>query len=232
MSESTKRPIDRLRDSAVSMQIDDGSEIVAMVAIGSVLHTVTGRGVYAIRLADDTDPGRSNPAIPNSQQRVLASGADDPLVAKLLLTAHRLFRRTYLGDAFDEGRAMLLAFELTKDVTAMAGIRSTLEKAQDEAMVAFRQAEHIGNDLKLPTIGNAEALFDAFAQKLGHAIDTLRKVARLLYDDMGKKWIDALAKLTLTQYGPEDSFAKYMSEVRPALLFMRELRNRVEHPRP
>lgn len=55
ISEPPQRPIDRLRDSALSMAIDspdDKSGIVATFEADSRLCIVTGSAVYAIQLSD------------------------------------------------------------------------------------------------------------------------------------------------------------------------------------
>jgi len=89
-----KRPIDSLRDSAMSMEIGpSGGRITEMVEIGERLHTVKTDSIYRIMLADEIDPGRTNINVPNSQQKVLDYGSDSPFVAKTLLTAKRYLRR-------------------------------------------------------------------------------------------------------------------------------------------
>jgi hypothetical protein len=92
-----QRPIDRLRDSAFSMQIgapEDG-RVCTMVDMGSSLYAVKERAVYAVQLADEVDPKRTNIAVPNTQQRLLSMGARNPEVARIFLTAHTLFKATY-----------------------------------------------------------------------------------------------------------------------------------------
>ena len=112
MSEPPKRPIDRQRDAAVSLKIDsadDKTGVVATFELDERLCMVTGKGVYAAQLADQTDPKRSNPAVRNSMQRLLAIGAEDVIVSRILLTAERLFKAAWLEVAFDEKRALSLA---------------------------------------------------------------------------------------------------------------------------
>jgi hypothetical protein len=86
-----KRPIDALRDSAKSMQVgEDGDDdaISEMFPIGAALHFIKQKSIYAIELADQIDPERTNPAIPDTQRKFLSIGASDPVVARTLLTAH------------------------------------------------------------------------------------------------------------------------------------------------
>jgi hypothetical protein len=235
MTDPPKRPIDRLRDSAVSMAIDspdDKSGTVATFEIDSRLCIVTGSGVYAIQLADQTDPGRTNPGIRNSMQRLLAIGADDMIVSRILLTAERLCKPAYLGHTFPEKRAVALAWQQTKDVAAMAKMATDFENDQNKIMAAYDGKRITPSQITLPTMEDAEHRFDAFAQKLGHAVNTLKEIARLFYPNLAAKWIDALTKLAADRYGEDAAFTKYFREVGKTLLFMRDLRNMVEHPKP
>jgi hypothetical protein len=78
------------------------SVVVAAFELESQLCTVTSYGVNGIRLADQTDPGRTNPAIRDSNQRLLKIGAKSPIVSRILLTAERLFNPAYLADRICE----------------------------------------------------------------------------------------------------------------------------------
>jgi hypothetical protein len=88
-----KRPIDRRREAAVMMDVgaaDDTGAIKEVFGIGGVLHIIKERGIYICKLADEIDPARTNPNIPNVQQRVLTYGTDSVLVRQTLLTAKKL----------------------------------------------------------------------------------------------------------------------------------------------
>ena len=73
------RPIDKLRDGAVSIEIrtpGDDSAISEMISTGDRLLVVKGKGIYEIKLADQVDPERTNISAPNTIQKVLPlSGA-------------------------------------------------------------------------------------------------------------------------------------------------------------
>lgn len=106
-NDAHKRPIDRVRDSAMSMKVgvpEDGA-IKEMFGLKDRMLFILERAIYAMQLADEIDPNRSNISIPNTQQKLLGRGAEDPLVAKTLLTAHTLFKEIHLGKAFSESRA-------------------------------------------------------------------------------------------------------------------------------
>lgn len=234
-NETSKRRIDRVRDSAMSMKIgapEDGA-IKGMLGLEDRMLLVLERAIYVMQLADDIDPDRSNISIPNTQQKLLGRGAEDPFVAKTLLTAHSLFKKSHLGETFDEKRGLALALDLLKDLATMADMQGALQKAQDNAIASFEKESVKDRSLTLPGIGDAEARCHAFAQKVGHAVDTLRDITRLFYGEtVKKKWIDSLAELTRERYGAEDPFTKYVDTVRPFLLLLREMRNMIEHAKP
>jgi hypothetical protein len=102
-----KRPIDRVRESALSMQIGgpaDGA-ISVMIDMGMALYVVKEHAIYAVQLADQVDPGRTNVAVPDTQQRLLLIGTHDPEVARIFLTAYTMFKSMHLGASFPEGEA-------------------------------------------------------------------------------------------------------------------------------
>jgi hypothetical protein len=58
-----KRPIDRLRDGAISLEVktpDDDSAISIMITVSDRLLVVKEKGIYEIKPADKIDPDRKN----------------------------------------------------------------------------------------------------------------------------------------------------------------------------
>ena len=123
-NEGKKRPIDILRDSAGVMTVGEpGDEIVATFELRGSLHMVTGNGIYSIQLADQIDPERTNPNIPNTHQLVRRCGADSEIVARILLTATELFDPTYLAEPFDHKTALEFVFDALKDLIDARDLR-------------------------------------------------------------------------------------------------------------
>ena len=228
-----KRLIDRVRDSALSMQVggpEDGG-VSIIIDMGSALYVVKERAIYAVQLADQVDPERTNVAVPNTQQRILSMGTHDPEVARIFLTAYAMFKSMHLGKDFPEGKAWSLAFGYLRDIAAMMEMHSALVAAIEQAVAGFNDVVAKDRSVKLPSLGNAEERCDAFAQKVGHAIDTLKAIARLFYPkELSRKWIDSLTSLAAQKHGEEEPLARFMRETRDTLLFMREMRNMIEHP--
>jgi hypothetical protein len=229
-----RRPIDALRDSAKSGRIGsdgDDSAISEMIPIGDTLYMVKERGIYGVQLADQIDPKRTNASIPDTQQRVLAIGSNDPIVARTLLTAHTLFDEKLLGASFEKEKGLRLALELLKDFAAIGTIRGDLETAEQQARASYEAQQPVSGMLALPSIGNLDARCDAFAQKAGHIVNSLEAIAKLFYaSELKSKWIDSLTALADERYGSESPFARYTNAARPFLLFVLGMRNMIEHP--
>lgn len=232
----SQRPIDVLRNSAKTGRIGgdgDDSAITEMIPIGDKLYFVKERGIYAMQLADQIDPQRTNADIPDTQQKILPIGSNDPLVARTLLTAHTLFNQTLMGASFDRQKGLMLALEVLKNIAALSDMRSSLEAAEAAARASYEPQTPQRGTLRLPSIGDAKSRCDAFAQKAGHVVDALEEMAKLFYGrEIASKWIDSLSRIAVERYGPDSPFAEYMRVVGPFLLLVRELRNMIEHPKP
>ncbi len=230
-----ERRIDRLRNSGMSMEIDDAedsSAISEMVSLGDRLLIIKGHSIHAIQLADQIDPKRTNAAIPNTQQKLLGLGADDPTVARIFLTAHTLFRKTVLGPDFDEIAGLRLALALLQHLATMTGMSLALEAAVSDAKTSFEKQVQRQRGLRLPSVPDLKARCDAFSQKAGHVVHTLEDIAKLFYaKEISKKWIDSLIALVTQRYGAESPIAQYLNAIRPFLLFVLEMRDLIEHPK-
>jgi hypothetical protein len=230
----TRRPIDVMRDSAKTGRIGtdgDDSAISEMIPIGDTLFFVKEHGIYGMQLADQIDPGRTNAAVPDTQQKILSVGSNDPMVARTLLTAHTLFQPTVLGTSFDKEKGLRLALELVRDLVALTDMHADLEAAEAQARASFEAQQSNHGPIVLPAVGNLNARCDAFAQKAGHVVNILEDIAKLFYGDTLKsKWIDSLSSLAAQRYGEDSPFALFMRDIRPFLLFVRDMRNMIEHP--
>lgn len=178
-----KRPIDKIRESALSMLVggpEDGV-ICEMISIGDQLYIVCEHAIFAVQLADQIDPDRTNVAVPNTNQRVLSYGGKDPVVGRILLTAHAMFAASHLGSDFPEQKALRLALDLLRDVAAMLDVRADLVAAIEKTTREVNAQISADRSFKLPAVGDLKSRCDGFAQKVGHAIDTMEEIARLFY---------------------------------------------------
>ncbi len=142
-----KRPIDRRREAAMSVEVGtdgDNSPITGMITIGSTLYIVKSSGIYELRLADEIDPQRVNPNIPNTQRRVLRLGSDSELVGKTLLTARQLFDPKFLQKDVDCDGAVSLSFDALKDLGSMAEILAEITEVQDKVFATKSRSKKLG----------------------------------------------------------------------------------------
>jgi len=137
------RPIDRMRDSGGGTQLPDGSgNVIELVVIDDQLLIVAEHGIYSVRLADQIDPERQNPAIPFAVRRQeIPYGADTEFVCQTVMTAKALANDAHLPDEA-KGEAVLriamrAAFELAGAVDVANDLR--VSEASMRARVARQE---------------------------------------------------------------------------------------------
>lgn len=234
MDQDSDRLIDRIRNSALSMKIggDGDGPIGTVINMQHSLYSIHEHAIYAMQLADQIDPQRTNAAVPNTQQKILPLGAKDPEVARTYLTAYALFKSMHLGPLFDEKKAIQLAFEFLSIIAAMLDMQRSLDAATTAAVAEFESLPAKDRSLRLPALGDASHRCNALTQKIGHAVDTLEEIARLFYPgEITNKWVDSLTALLAQKHGEDAPVTRAMRERGPVLLWLRKLRNMVEHPK-
>jgi hypothetical protein len=225
-----RRPIDITRDSGGHIKIgppESTSPITEMCELGGFLCAIKTDGIYEIKLPDQVDPHRINPALPKSQRQVLAYGSDCEIVVRTLLTANALFKPEYLGSTFDRKQALDLAFSALRDLISMHEMATSLEAAQAEAKVQMTE----GGTLFVPSVPDIIGRCKAFIQKADHAYRELLKIAELFYGDLGSKHVDRLTKLAENRHAKDAGLVRFLKKVGPFLQFVRRARNCVEHPK-
>lgn len=211
---------------------EDDGPICTLIDMPQSLYSIHEHAIYAMQLADQIDPQRTNAAVPNTQQKILSLGARDPEVARTYLTAHALFKSMHLGQQFDEKKAVQLAYEFLSIIAAMHDMQRNLDAVTKVAVEGFEALPAKDRSLRLPALGDVSHRCDAFSQKIGHAVDTLEDVACLFYPgEINNKWVDSLVALLAQKHGEDAPVTRAMRERGPALLRLRRLRNMVEHPK-
>jgi len=229
-----KRGIDRIRESAGSMNINvpgDDSEITGMLTLGDSLLVVKRKGIYQIKMADEIDPERTNPNVPNTVQRLAAFGSDEEFIGKILLTAHGLLGKGHLSPNIDANAAMIHATEITKNVAEMRILSDRVASEEQEIVDKFEGK--IGNDrsLVLPSMVNVDIRIREFIQKADHALQKLFDLTKLFYPDLGSGGWESL-KSRIEGESRIDNFDQFLSGATPFLRMIRNARNAVEHERP
>lgn len=235
MSDDNKRRIDQLRDSAGSFQIstpDDDTAIEGFIKTEGRLLVLKGKGIYEVKLADQVDPDRTNINVPNTIQRVLPYGAEEPWVGAVVLTAEGLLLHACAPENVDCSEAFAIVLEIAKDIaSAKQFVESYLELEVTAAESADTNVRR-DRSVVLPTIENVESKCKEFLQRIDHAVSGLFKIVRLFYPDVQSGGWKALQDKIDSGPKDVDNFSQFLAEVSPFFQLARSARNCVEHPRP
>ena len=206
---------------------DDGTPIREMFTLGERLLMISDKCIYAITIADQIDPERTNAALPhNVQQKLFDHGADSELVCRSFLQGWRLFRKEF--QTIDNDAALAEAFEVLGELIAMSISADEFKVAQQSAI---EKAAGAGRDasLAIPAVGNVRAHCKTFAQRADHCTAALLSIVRMFYPEMKKGNWDEFRTLVKGRYGEEDEFSKVMEKAAPFLQLVRNTRDCLDH---
>jgi len=229
-----KRPIDKQREGAITLTIgddDDKSAAQEFLSTSSALYVIKGSGVYKIQLADDIDPDRVNPNIPNLSQRVLSAGYDNEIVARVLLTAKYLFDennatvKPFVGSFFEK------SIDLTKHVLELHEMISELRDSINSKGEAFLEKEQKPNAFCLPSIPDLDKSLHNIFLKADKAKDDMLLLYRLhfLPDSVKKpklkEYDEAVEQLSSKNF----DLVSAWNEIKKINNLIRNMRNASEH---
>lgn len=226
--------INKKRDSAGSFEVGDPND---MTPIGDIfttdenLYAITNKAIYLLKLADEIDPDRTNPNLPNLQKKVLNHGLDNEVIGRVLLTAKILFDKNHHGPEFNCHEALSNSFELTKLLTEMQDIHTDLAKDIDTIM---KQGLNTGIDrsLRLPTTPKLETQVEAFIKKADQVRNNIIAYLKLVYNSgTNKKTIENLYSDIDAKHGTQSGMAQFVYSIMLPLKFIRNIRNAMEHPK-
>ncbi|MAS87200.1 MAG: hypothetical protein CMH30_04390 [Micavibrio sp.] len=233
----SKSAIDRQRESAITLEVggdDDNSQIREFLSLSHALYTITDQAVYRVLLADDIDPDRTNPNIPNQSQKVIPFGYNDPVVAKTLLTAKYLFDKNnatadHLLDDFFETVIDLTkhALELQKMVAELKG-----EISEKEDFIANTKQKP--NGYTVPAITDLKTKVHNILVKADKAKDAILKLYKIhfLPNEGDKPKLEKYTKALKDLSNIDDEVLKVWEEKKKFLDLIRNARNSSEHPKP
>ena len=229
-----KRPIDRLRDGAISLEVktpDDDSAISIMITFGDRLLVVKEKGIYEIKPADKIDPDRKNIQVPNTAQRVLPYGSNEPWVGAVLLTGNELLKKEILNEQVDIKGAMSLVLEVTQNIAGAKELMNVFRGTQDAELKKYSMEIKKDHSVILPSISGLANKCKEFFQKSDHALDGLFKIVKIFYPEMNKGGWDSLKNKVDNESTKIDNFSEVLGDILPFLHLVRNARNCVEHPR-
>lgn len=229
----TDRPIDRIRSSGGSFTVGEPGEIIqAMISTRDRLFSVTKEAIYAVQMADQIDPGRTNIALPRTvHQKVLAYGGDSDFVAGTFMTGAELFNMTYLGASFPTNEAKLLSLELA---TRLAVLQDTLNALveNEKRVVASLDKPPGGSSYQVPGTPDLRTKVETFAAAADRIQEIVFALAHLFYPKP-KGQLDTRAHLlaAVEKATPgRGDFHLAMKNIVSLLHEVREHRNASVHP--
>jgi hypothetical protein len=227
------RAIDRKREAAFTVEIcdtDDKTPIRELLSVAENLHTITDKGIYLTRLADDIDPGRTNIDVPNIHKKVLEHGFENDIVGRVLLQARVLFDNTHLGPDFDCDSAISAAFEATQLLLEMRDIHALL-CAEIQAIMEKGLSPDIGRSQNIPTVKDLQTHIKTYVHKADQVRDIIIGLLKLVYGaGQGKRLLEHIKDAIVAKHGANSDLDQFFDLIKPALEFTRNLRNGVEHP--
>jgi hypothetical protein len=207
---------------------DDGSPIREQMVLGDRLLTITEKCTYAIQMADQIDPGRTNPDLPHYfQQKLFDHGVNSELLCRSLLHARVMFRKEF--QQIEIERAMQLSFDVLSELVAMDEAAQTFKAAEVAAVEKAQGLGRADGALALPAVGNVRAHCKTFAQKADHGAGALLEIVRLFYGEMKKQNWSNFQELVKARYGEADNFYKVLEMTVPFLHMIRNARDCLEH---
>lgn len=231
-NERGRNHIDEIRDGALSMQVGDESDgpITGMVSVADKdMYVIKTGSIYRVFLADEVDPERKNSYIPNGYQKIVSHGSASETVARSFLTANVLFNSKQFGGEVDLKRVVDLSIVVMKELLAAQKIERDLIGEEDIALAAFQQPKQ--RSVALPSIEGLNEYFKTFVQKIEHATQEIFAFTQHFYGHKKEKMWDAFESEIQKLYGDADEFSKFAVSIKPFMIFIRNLRNCVEHPK-
>ncbi len=211
----------------------DSSPIKDFLSTENALYTIKEKGVYKIQLADDIDPERTNPKIPNLSQKVLPAGHDNEVVARILLTTKCLFDENnatvspFVGALFEQ------SIDLTRHVLELYEMVSDLREAIIQKEKAFEEHEHKPNAFSLPSVPDLDKDLHNTLVKADKVKDSILSLYRLHFLPEAKKkpLLDEYDTAIQDRLSSESDILAGWGETKKVLSLIRNIRNASEHRR-
>lgn len=229
-----KHPIDTQRDAAITLQIggEDRSAGREFLSTADSLYIIKDSSVHRIQLADDIDPQRTNPAIPNLSQQVLTAGYESEIVAKVLLTAKYLFDersatvKPFVASLF-EGCILL-----TRQILGLDAMTRDLANEIREKEAAFAEKPPAPKAFSLPSVPDLDTKVHNVMIKADKAKDAILALCRLQFlpNATGKPKLKVLDQAIDAAMPAEPELIAAWKESSKYFWLIRNIRNVSEHP--
>jgi hypothetical protein len=234
IGKNSKRPIDKLRDGAGTFEIktpDDESAITGMISLSENLFIIKEKGIYELKFADKIDPDRKNINTPNTIQQILPYGSDESWVGAVVLTGNDLLKGEVLEKHIDTELAMRLVIEIAQNIASAIELSEGVFSSQEIELNKYDLKIKPDRSFILPSMKGINSRCKEFLQKSDHALDSLFKVVKVFYQDVGKGGWEGFKNKVDKENPAIDNFSEVFCQMLPFLQFVRNARNCVEHPR-
>ena len=121
---------------------------------------------------------------------------------------------------------MDLSIVVMKELLAAQTIERDLIIEQDSALSEFQQPKL--RSLALPSVEGLNESLKTFVQKIEHATQAIFAFTQQFYGHTDKMWNGFESEIQKV-YGVSDEFSKFAISITPFMVFIRNLRNCVEH---
>jgi hypothetical protein len=202
------------------------------LSTGNSLYVIKEAGVYRIQLADDIDPARANPNIPNLNQQVLAAGHNNEIVARILLTAKYLWReqcdlKPFVASLFEN------CLILTQQILELDAMTRDLADEIVQKETAFAERPAAPNAVIIPSICGKETKLHNILSKADKAKDTLLTICRLQFlpDKKDRPKLEALETAIEKSLSAEPQLIAAWKGAAKYFTLVRNARNASEHPK-
>jgi len=233
--EKGKRPIDRQRDSAFTMNIGEQGDGATRegLPIGDKLYNLMDKAIYSVLLADKIDSQRTNPSIKHSQQKAYGVGADSELVGRTLLAAKYLFKDGTLNRRYDKDRIFLIVLDFFEQVLGLSRIFEAFVEEARRLVVSATERQQDGSSILLPSVPDLKGKVKSFVQRAEHSVQSLLALSKVFYDLPPKKDnFDGLLTVVRAREELEPFLLQILEQIIRYAKFLRNCRHCVEHPHP
>jgi len=229
-----KRAIDRKREAAVKIEIQDSEDrtgIRAVLTAGKTFYIIADGGIYRANRADDIDPQRTNIDLPDLCQKVLSYGFRDPIVGRVLVTAQALFDRNHLDGVLDCEEATAIGLEMTILLIEIREISRSMQSDIDAIMERGLPSD-TSRSLEVPSVQNLRTRAETYIRKCDEIRGKIIGLLKLVYDQGKTKTVlENLVDSIAAKHGADAEMTRFFGDIRPKLATIRNIRNGIDHPR-
>ena len=226
------RPIDKARDSAGSARIPpECGNIVTMKVIGDRMFLLAERCLSSGVFADQIDPRRTNPSLPQViQQKELSFGVEHLFVRKTVGAAFELADQTHLPEAVGADDLLSIVLDAASSLASVVEVADELRQHQVEMREASKARQLTA--AYLPRTPNIKAKVRQCLAALRDVEISVKRLVTLFYpkDVQNESW-DAKVKPAMTaKHGDVEGFEEWRKAAWRALNEVAHHRHAMIHP--